>query len=128
MYEERPVLVCVTGQKTCDRLIQKGVDLAKELCAPLLVVHVAPAGALLLGGSTQSDALNYLYGLSCEAGAEMAVLRAPDPVERLIQYAMEQNAAHIILGSGKPEGNTRRDIAGILNSRLPNTQTHVVYL
>ena len=128
MHEICPVLVCVTGQKTCDRLIQKGVQIAAELNAPLLVGHVAPVGAPLLGHATQSEALNYLYRLACDAGAEMAVLGAPDPVERLIQYAVEQNAAHIIIGSGRPDNADRRDVSGILQARLPRVETHVVYI
>ena len=128
MHNEQTVLVCVTGQKTCDRLIQKGAQLAAELKTPLLVVHVAPVGAPLLGNSTQSEALNYLYRLSSEAGAEMAVLRAPDTLERLIQYAIDENAAHIVLGAGRPEGPDRRDVATLLKVRLPKVQVHVVFL
>ncbi len=126
MQEAHPVLVCVTGQKTCDRLIQKGQQLAGSLDLPLLVVHVAPNGAPLLGNSTQSDALNYLYQLSSEAGAEMAVLRAPDPLERLIQYALEQHAAHIVLGSGRSENQDQKDVAGLIRAKLPHVQMHVV--
>ncbi len=128
MHDDQTVLVCVTGQKTCDRLIKTGAQLAAEIPAPLLVVHVAPAGAPLLGSSTQSDALNYLYSLSCEAGAEMAVLRAPDTLERLIQYAQEQHVAHIVLGAGRPDGPDRRDFAGTVRARLPHVQVHVVFL
>lgn len=128
MHDEQTVLVCVTGQKTCDRLIKTGAQLAAGLAAPLLVVHVAPAGAPLLGSSTQSEALNYLYSLSCEAGAEMAVLRAPDTLERLIQYAQEQHVAHIVIGAGRPDGPDRRDVASLLKIRLPHVQIHVVIL
>lgn len=126
MEQTHPVLVCVTGQKTCDRLIQRGQQLAQTFNAPLQVVHVAPAGALLLGGSTQSDALNYLYQLSSQAGAEMTVLRAPDPLERLIQYAKEVNAAHMVLGAGSDRGPDHRDVAGMLRVRLPQVEIHVV--
>jgi K+-sensing histidine kinase KdpD len=128
VHDEQTVLVCVTGQKTCDRLIKTGAQLAAGFLAPLLVVHVAPAGAPLLGSSTQSEALNYLYSLSCEVGAEMAVLRAPDTLERLIQYAQEQHVAHIVIGAGRPDGPDRRDVASLLRMRLPHIQVHVVIL
>ena len=128
MHDEQTVLVCVTGQKTCDRLIKTGAQLAAVFQAPLLVVHVAPAGAPLLGNSTQSEALNYLYSLSCEVGAEMAVLRAPDTLERLIQYAQEQHVAHIVIGAGRPDGPDRRDVASLLKIRLPHVQIHVVII
>ncbi len=128
MHDIKPVLVCVTGQKTCDRLIKAGAQLAAQLSAPLLVVHVAPVGAPLLGSSTQSEALNYLYSLSCEVGAEMAVLRAPDTLERLIQYAQEQHVAHIVIGAGRPDGPDQRDVASLLMIRLPHVHVHVVIL
>ncbi len=127
MNEETLVMVCVTGQKNCDRLIQMGQQIAKPLAAALKVVHVAHADAPLLGNPAQGEALNYLYGLSCEAGAEMIVLRAADPLERLIQYATEQHAAHIVLGASQPSSNTGRDVASVLTARLPQSKIHVVY-
>ena len=39
--EKKHVLVCVTGQKTCERLIAEGGRLAEELGAELSVVHAS---------------------------------------------------------------------------------------
>lgn len=125
MSQLNPVLVCVTGQKTCGRLIQKGGQLAKELGLPLDVIHVAHPGAPLLGNQSESEALNYLYALSNEAGAEMTMLRAEDPLESIIQYAKDHHAPHIVLGAGPMKQGTR-DFAKLIQMRVPKAQVHVV--
>ena len=48
MRKESRVLVCVTGQKSCARLIHDGAEIAAEEGASLSVVHVAKMGSLSL--------------------------------------------------------------------------------
>ena len=45
------VLVCVTGQKSCEHLIHVGAEIAREDGAELSVVHVAKMGANFLGSA-----------------------------------------------------------------------------
>lgn len=42
------VLVCVTDQKRCERLIVAGAELAEEIGARLVVLHVARPGGKML--------------------------------------------------------------------------------
>ena len=54
------VLVCVTGQKNCERLIVAGARIAREENLPLNVLHVVHSGGSVLGFVNEPEALEYL--------------------------------------------------------------------
>lgn len=123
--EKKHVLVCVTGQKTCERLITEGGRLAKELDAELSVVHVARKGAGLLGGVVaEAEALEFLFEVSTEHGADMAVIRSEHVVETLASHARKINAAVMVLGSSR-EG--KRDVTKDLKAYMPGMEFAIVY-
>ncbi len=100
------VLVCVTGQRTCDRLIRRGQDIAQKFALPLTVLHVRTAYKTMMGNEDVSAALNYLYGLAREAEADMEIL-SPDgrDVPNVIcAYAKAHSASYLVLGTGRKNG------------------------
>ena len=72
------VLVCVTGQQSSQRLIHRGAEIAGEYGAALLVLSVSGSGVNLLSNPEVSQALNDLYRLSGQVGAEMTMLHHHD--------------------------------------------------
>lgn len=120
------VLVCVTGQRACSRLIEKGALLSKEKEADLFVLHVAKQGDTLLGASSDSDALNYLYALSQAVGAEMCVKRNDDAIKTIAEYVRQHNCRDVVLGAG-PTQSTRDAFAVKLKALLPESELHIVY-
>ena len=70
MKKIKTVLVCVTGQRDCDRLIRIGREIAEELALPLKVLCVQPASA---GFETDCDELEYLRQTARDSDAEMTV-------------------------------------------------------
>ena len=109
MNEKAPVVVLVTLQRHCARLIRSGADMAlKERC-PLKVVHVAKAE-----GMTQADILNDLYALANEAGAEMCVLMSEDMVAAAAEYAGSISAKRIVMGAGERAQNIAEALSGLL--------------
>jgi K+-sensing histidine kinase KdpD len=121
---DRNTMVCVTVQKTCERLIRQGAAYAGG--ESLHVLHVAKDGETLLGGKDDGEALNYLYRISREYGAEMDVLRAKDKdiTETVAAYAKTHGVACIVLGSG---GEHRAgDISAKLRAKLPGVDIEVV--
>lgn len=119
------VLVCVTGQKTCERLISEGRRQADALGAELSVVHVGRQGAGLLGGSVaEAEALEYLFKISSEHGADMTVIRSDEVVPTLVQHAKKIGASMLVLGSPR---KTRRDVTQELKSYLPDMEFRIVY-
>ena len=55
------VLVCVTQQQTCDRLITYGRKLADENGGDLMIIHIDSYEFKYLAGSDDGEALEYLY-------------------------------------------------------------------
>ena len=95
-------LVCVTGQQSSSRLIHRGAQLAQEHHASLLVLSVSGSGANLLSNPDVSQALNDLYRLSGEVGAEMTMLHHTDAHRAIVDFVKERGVTRLILGEGKP--------------------------
>ena len=93
------IMVCVTVQKTCGRLIHRGCS---ERSAPedeLHVVNVSRSGDKLWGARSDQEALEYLYVASREAGASMTVLRSEQVLPALEKYIREQKISLLIMGT-----------------------------
>jgi len=101
MVKKDVVLVCVTGQKTCERLILEGADIAKGLGAELSVLHVAAHGLNFLGNPLEGEALEYLYGISSRHGAAMTLIRADDVTRTILHHAEQIDATHLVMGHAK---------------------------
>ena len=95
-------LVCVTGQQSSSRLIHRGAELAQQRGASLLVLSVSGSGVNLLSNPDVSQALNDLYRLSCEVGAEMTMLHHTDAHRAICDFVKERGVTHLILGESKP--------------------------
>ncbi len=125
MAHKPVVLVCVTGQKTCERLIRAGAAVARPLHADLSVVHVARKGFAFLGNPKEGEALEFLYEVSKAEGADMTVLRADDVPGSLQSHAVKHGVTHIIIGaSGGTEG---ADFQRRLSQLLPHVEIRTVY-
>lgn len=125
MEEEKQTLVCVTGQKTCERLIAEGDRLAKKLGTGLSVVHVARQGAGLLDGDiAEAEALEYLFQVSSEHGAGMSVIRSNEVVPTLVHHARKIKAVVMVLGSSR---NARQDVTVEMKKHMPDMEFEIVY-
>ena len=118
----KKTMVCVTVQKTCERLIRAGASLAGG--AGLSVVHVARSGEALLGGSSESEALEYLLRISREYGAEMDMLRSDDVIDTIVDFAQRNAIETLVIGAAGSRSSY--DVAGTLRARLPGVQVVVV--
>lgn len=110
MSEQKCVLVCVTMQKDCARLIRRGREAADESGAVLRVLHVSTRK-----NPPQEDAqiLDELFSLAHGAEAEMNVLYEEDVPAAIVRYARECAADVLILG---PD---RSGTAGRVRALLP---------
>ncbi len=55
------IMVCVTKQKTCQRLIDYGKKLKKSDDDQLFVIHIAKSDDSFLDNSEEGEALEFLY-------------------------------------------------------------------
>ena len=122
--KESRVLVCVTGQKTCERLIAEGHRLAIEREEELSVLHVAKKGPELMGNVSEAEALEYLFKVSSERGADMTVIRSDEVVKTVEMHARKIGASLIVLGASRAGG---RDLTLEMRRHMPDMDFHIVY-
>lgn len=124
MKKTPSVLVCVTTQKTCERLILEGVKIAKPLRADLYLVHVAKTGQYFLGSEYEGPALDHLFHISKEYGADMMVLRSDNVAEALASHAKSCGATHMVFGKS-PEPPGPRNIITRVEQLLKNADVQI---
>ena len=113
------VLVCVTQQKTCERLIEHGVELSKDDGTQLYVIHVVNENDKLLYNLSDGDALEYLFEITKDVGANLVVKRSKDVVKAIVDFAVENNITHIVLGNSKTT-DAANNFAMKLKKKLPD--------
>lgn len=123
MGESRKIMVCVTGQKTCDRLINRGTRYAAEEGAQLHVVHCVQTGRNALNYPNEGDALEYLFTAAQLAGGDMTMLRTDDTIDALVDFANKNEIDLVIMGAARGSGVP---ITSLLQSRLPNVYFDIV--
>lgn len=119
------VIVCVTGQKTCEKLIHAGADLAKKLKGHISVVHVVKSGFAFLGANEEGEALEYLFEISKNYGADMIVFRSDDVLATLVKIARDGHATQMVLGAPGRE-RAEMDLQKILVKELPELRMTIV--
>lgn len=92
------VMVCVTQQRTCDRLIKFGHDVLGDQNGELFIIHVAPKDFKILGSSEEGEALDYLYGKAIEYGANLTVVRSNNILETLVDLVNKNKITNVVLG------------------------------
>ncbi|MDD4564982.1 MAG: universal stress protein [Eubacteriales bacterium] len=113
------VMVCVTQQKTCDRLIQYGNNILGDNNGELFIIHVAHYKFNFLGHTKEGDALEYLYEKALEYDANLTVVRSNDVAETLANQVKKNKITHIIVGeSGETDMNS--NIVNLLGKKLGN--------
>jgi K+-sensing histidine kinase KdpD len=101
------VMVCVTQQKTCDRLIQYGYDFLRDGKGELYIIHVAHYEFKFLGSTKEGEALEYLYQKALEYGANLTVVRSNNVLDTLVDLVEKNKITHVILGeSGEIKSQT----------------------
>lgn len=116
-------MVCVTVQKTCEKLIAEGVKCAAG--GELYVVHVAKDGAKVLGSGTEGEALEYLFRAAHQNGAEMEILRSSNVEDTIISFAKQHAVDCIVMGRSRK--TEKSQLPENIRKRLPSVQLRIVY-
>jgi len=114
------VLVCVTSQYDCDRLIKAGYEIAKHKDYDLrvLCVHQPISNVSLL-----SDEIEYLYQTSKTLSADMTIAFNSNPPKTTADFAHKINAKEIV--TGMPD-NRVNGFVDTINLLLPKTTITMV--
>lgn len=116
--EKKNVLICVTGQLSCERLIIAGAKIAEKTQGQAYVLHVARTGKGVLGYANEPEALEYLLGVSVKHGADMVVIKSDDVLGTIERQARELNAGTLV--SGRAANYAGWDLLDELRQRMPD--------
>ena len=98
MDSPKNILVCVTQQKTCERLIKKAAGLRNTPGSALFVIHVTRNDLNFLDTIQEGEALQYLFNVSKAVGASLSVLKSDDITGAIADYALENRISCIVMG------------------------------
>ncbi len=96
------VLVCVTDQLSCERLIRAGAALAEEYGVPVRVLSILPEG---LVSKQTASVLQNLYDIASSLGAEMTFYFNNEPALTAAVHASQNGAIHIVSGTPGADSN-----------------------
>lgn len=123
-HEKHIVMVCVTRQRTCARLVERGEQIATARNLPLHIVHAVRTGENFLGNAIEGEALEYLFTAAQLAGGSLAMLRADDVEGTLETYAKAHDASVLVLGASPDTSGD--NFVTRLQRRLPGIQVEIV--
>ncbi|MTI48464.1 universal stress protein UspA [Sporosalibacterium faouarense] len=127
MSKSRNVMVCVTQQKTCERLIMNGHHTLKGDNDNLFVIHVVNENDSFLNNGNDGEALEYLFGVSKKVGADLTVLRSKDITKAIEDFSKKHNITHMIMGSSpNGKGIENHNFALNLQKKLPAVKFIIV--
>ena len=120
------VMVCVTQQRTCDRLIKYGHELLGKNKGELFIIHVAHYEFKFLGNSEEGEALEYLYEKALEYGANLTVVRSNHVLDTLIELVEKNKITQVILGQSGGDNAENNFIAQFSEKIKKNTEVIVI--
>ena len=124
--EKINIMVCVTRQRSCERLIKRAVSMNEEINGSIGVVHVAGLDENLMGNPDEGAALDILFSVSKYNGAQMHMLRSDNLTATLVDFAKAHDVDILILGQSKSTGNKVNSIVDAFNKRMPGVEQHVL--
>ena len=123
------VMVCVTGQRSCERLIVHGVKRSEPdengVRPPLFIVNCVLNGQKFMNSIDEADAIDYLFTCAQYAGAELTILRTDNVQQTLADFAHEHDVGVIILGAPGEQGEHNGKFARGLRELLPDIEFDV---
>jgi two-component system sensor histidine kinase KdpD len=105
------VLVGVPATEQAQPIVRRGVRLAEQLGALLLVLHVeAPVSPNRAETSRAHDAATAALQLARAHGAEVITMSATDVARAIVRVASERCATQLVMGEPRP--SRTRDLLG----------------
>lgn len=123
MVAYNSILVCVTRQKACERLIKVAADLKKK-DGELYVIHVTKENWNFVDNSRDGEAMEYLFSMTKSYGADLTILNSDKIPETIAQFAEHYGIDLIVLGES-PDG-TQNTFKHRLEHLLSDTGTKIM--
>ena len=102
MEKNQSILVCVTQQKNCERLIRAAAEM-KQDNGTLHVLHIANKDWNFFENIKEGEALEYLFVISKSVGAELTIVNSIQIPETIAQFAHHYGVKRIFVGESRPQ-------------------------
>lgn len=112
----KKIMICITQQKLCKRLIERAYSLKENEDDELSVIHIVKENWKYFGKLKEADALEYLFDSAKEYGATLSVFKANDIEETLAEFAEKESFDLIVMGESLEE-NKQQNMINRLQSR-----------
>ena len=120
------VMVCVTNQRSCERLIMHGAERSLEDgLKPLYIVHCVQTGQNFMNTPYEADAIEYLFTCAQVVDAELTILRADNVEDALAEFAQSNNVGVMVMGAPGENGMYGGKFAIRMQERLPDVEIDV---
>lgn len=120
------IIACVTGQESCERLIEAAAEFAKHFDSSLKVVSVQPISARNNGRGLASPELEHLYEVSKEYHAEMNVYFNGDPIQAVTAVIDESSEPVDAIICGQPGMKGSNDFIQRLHEAVPDLDIYIL--
>ena len=91
------IMVCVTGQMQCKRLLSYALDLQKDKEQEVYLVHVSVTENKNFTDSM--DALEYLYDQAVKNGASLSLLKPKTTIlDTLVDFIKKNHVVSVVMG------------------------------
>lgn len=120
------IMICVTGQLECERLIDYALELSEKKTGEIFLVHVSSDQRKF---TDSIDALQYLYTQAVENGASLNVLKSKNVLDTLEQFISENKIDIVIMGESreqKKENSMVDRLQARIFKRYLNAKIHIV--
>lgn len=114
------ILICVTAQNACDRLIKVGSDIAKSFDYNIHILMVRPQ---VSDYAPMSNEIEYLYQTAKDYNGEMTIIFDNDAVKTAVNFAKKINAKRLV--TGMPDGRLNGFIVRF-HDAMPNLPISMV--
>jgi len=115
---KKNILVCVTQQKNCERLIKTGHDIKGEESGEFFIVHVAHYEFKYLGVAQECEALEYLYEKALAYGANLTVVRSNSIINTLTDLVIKNRITHVVVGASGEAEDSENNVVRFLEEKL----------
>lgn len=113
----KKIMVCITQQKLCKRLIKHAFIMKKYKDDELFVIHVVKENWKYFGELKEADALEYLFESAKEYDATLSVFKAKDIESKLAEFAEKEGVDIIVMGESF-EPNEQQNMINRLQSSI----------
>lgn len=126
MNIENNIMVCVTKQKTCEKLIQSGVKIKEDKGGKIFVIHVSSPDAKFLDNSHEGEALDYLFEISKSVGADMTVLRSTNILKTMTDFCRKKDIKIVVLGASPSDSDEDSIVSKLINDLGEKVEVNVI--